>query len=97
MLFLIMKVVKHLFEFFSSGKSMIGYFMSELMKGYNLEDDAREFVERRDRVYTSVYTPKNLEKVNVLKKFLQLPIGLSCSRIVNQNRKKNQICSGSIL
>ncbi|RUS72761.1 hypothetical protein EGW08_019479 [Elysia chlorotica] len=44
------------------GKSLLGYFMKELTKNYRLEADASEFVERRDRVYTSVYTPKNLEK-----------------------------------
>lgn len=44
------------------GKSLLGYFMTELTKHYRLEADASEFVERRDRVYTSVYTPKNLEK-----------------------------------
>ncbi|XP_012942570.1 transmembrane anterior posterior transformation protein 1 homolog [Aplysia californica] len=43
-------------------KSMLSYFMSELTKGYKMEADASEFVERRDRVYTSVNTPKNLEK-----------------------------------
>ncbi|GFO35720.1 transmembrane anterior posterior transformation protein 1-like protein [Plakobranchus ocellatus] len=43
-------------------KSLLGYFMTELTKHYRLEADASEFVERRDRVYTSVYTPKNLEK-----------------------------------
>lgn len=43
-------------------KSMLGYFMSELTRDYKLEGDASEFVERRDRVYTSVNTPKNLEK-----------------------------------
>ncbi|KAH9520261.1 Transmembrane anterior posterior transformation protein 1 [Bulinus truncatus] len=43
-------------------KSMLGYFMTELTRDYKLEGDASEFVERRDRVYTSVNTPKNLEK-----------------------------------
>ncbi|XP_059172567.1 transmembrane anterior posterior transformation protein 1 homolog [Physella acuta] len=44
------------------GKSLLGYFMTELTRDYRLEGDASEFVERRDRVYTSVNTPKNLEK-----------------------------------
>ncbi|BFZ01089.1 hypothetical protein BsWGS_04128 [Bradybaena similaris] len=43
-------------------KSLLGYFMTELTRDYRLEGDASEFVERRDRVYTSVNTPKNLEK-----------------------------------
>jgi len=42
---------------------MFSYFMSELTKGYKMEAEASEFLERRDRVYTSVNTPKNLEKV----------------------------------
>ena len=37
--------------------------MSELRHGYKLEADASEFVQRRDRVYISVNTPKNFEKV----------------------------------
>ncbi|CAG5123456.1 unnamed protein product [Candidula unifasciata] len=43
-------------------KSLLSYFMTELMRDYRLEGDASEFVERRDRVYTSVNTPMNLEK-----------------------------------
>uniref|UniRef100_A0A2C9M797 Uncharacterized protein n=1 Tax=Biomphalaria glabrata TaxID=6526 RepID=A0A2C9M797_BIOGL len=43
-------------------KSILSYFMTELTRDYKLEGDASKFVERRDRVYTSVNTPRNLEK-----------------------------------
>ena len=42
---------------------MFGYFKSELTRGYLLERDQEKFRERRQRVYTFMKTPRELEKV----------------------------------
>lgn len=42
---------------------MFGYFKSELTRGYLLERDQEKFTERRQRVYTFMKTPRELEKV----------------------------------
>ncbi|CAC5376703.1 TAPT1 [Mytilus coruscus] len=42
--------------------SVFGYFKSELTRGYLLERDQEKFTERRQRVYTFMKTPRELEK-----------------------------------
>ncbi|XP_033756022.1 transmembrane anterior posterior transformation protein 1 homolog [Pecten maximus] len=42
--------------------SVFGYVISELTRGYMLERDKDKFTERRQRVYTFMKTPRELEK-----------------------------------
>ncbi|XP_060063301.1 transmembrane anterior posterior transformation protein 1 homolog [Ylistrum balloti] len=42
--------------------SVFGYVISELTRGYMLERDKEKFTERRQRVYTFMKTPRELEK-----------------------------------
>ncbi|XP_069140488.1 transmembrane anterior posterior transformation protein 1 homolog [Argopecten irradians] len=42
--------------------SVFGYIISELTRGYMLERDKDKFTERRQRVYTFMKTPRELEK-----------------------------------
>ena len=49
-----------------SDVSVFGYFTSELTRGYLLERDKAKFTERRQRVYTFMKTPRELEKVKRL-------------------------------
>ncbi|CAG2256414.1 TAPT1 [Mytilus edulis] len=42
--------------------SVFGYFKSELTRGYLLESNQEKFTERRQRVYTFMKTPRELEK-----------------------------------
>lgn len=49
--------------FLFKGVSVFSYFKSELTRGYLLERDQEKFTERRQRVYTFMKTPRELEKV----------------------------------
>lgn len=42
---------------------MMSFFTTELTRGYLLERDKAKFSERRERVYTFMKTPRELEKV----------------------------------
>lgn len=66
------KIITNLYMlyFLFKGVSVFGYFKSELTRGYLLERDQEKFTERRQRVYTFMKTPRELEKV--LNKFMYL-------------------------
>lgn len=54
-------------SFYITGMSVLGYFKSELTRGYLLEGAQEKFTERRERVYTFMKTPRELEKVSCQK------------------------------
>lgn len=43
--------------------SVFGYFTSELTRGYHLEREEEKYAQKRQRVYTFMKTPRELEKV----------------------------------
>lgn len=45
------------------GLSVMSFITTELTRGYLLERDKAKFSERRQRVYTFMKTPRELEKV----------------------------------
>lgn len=52
--------------------SLFRFITTELTRGYFLEHNEAKYTERRERVYTCLRIPKELEKVNIKTHFLQL-------------------------
>ena len=52
-----------MFVYYLSDISVFSYLKSELTRGYMLERDECKYAERRERVYTFMKTPRELEKV----------------------------------
>lgn len=58
------KVILCLCPFLSADLSLFRFITTELTRGYFLEHNEAKYTERRERVYTCLRIPKELEKVN---------------------------------
>lgn len=56
----------NLFLSVSVDLSLVRFITTELTRGYFLEHNEAKYTERRERVYTCLRIPKELEKVNTL-------------------------------
>lgn len=50
---------------FMSDLSLVRFITTELTRGYFLEHNEAKYTERRERVYTCLRIPKELEKVSI--------------------------------
>lgn len=55
--------------FVSADLSLFKFITTELTRGYFLEHNEAKYTERRERVYTCLRIPKELEKVNGMAQF----------------------------
>ena len=53
-----------LFSMAESGWSLMKYMKAELTRGYLLEHDEARYTEKRERVYTFMKIPTEMEKVS---------------------------------
>lgn len=57
-------IKNNLFLSVSPDLSLVRFITTELTRGYFLEHNEAKYTERRERVYTCLRIPKELEKVN---------------------------------
>lgn len=60
--------------------SILGYVVAELTRGYMLERDEAKYKEKRQRVYTFMKIPRELEKV-FMHRFIQIILNLYSGNI----------------
>lgn len=66
------------YPFLSADLSLLRFITTELTRGYFLEHNEAKYTERRERVYTCLRIPKELEKVKENFSRIQYKLVLVC-------------------